>query len=197
MDRLGDYITRQAAASIHAKQAFFGDPAHVAELKRACEEAIACYKRGGRMMFAGNGGSAADAQHLAAELVSRFYFDRPALPALALNTNSSSLTAIGNDYGYDRTFARQLEAYGVKGDVFVALSTSGNSKNILRAIEAAKTRGIFTVGLTGETGGAMKEACDLLLRVSSRETPRIQECHILLGHIICASVEEAMFGKGF
>lgn len=197
MDHLKDYIARQGAASIQVKQAFFDDPTRVAELKRACEEAIACYKRGGKMMFAGNGGSAADAQHLAAELVSRFYFDRPALPALAFNTNTSSITAIGNDYGYDRTFARQIEAHAAKGDVFVALSTSGNSKNILAAIAAGRSRGVFTVGLTGETGGAMKEACDLLLRVPSCETPRIQECHILLGHIICSAVEEALFGKGF
>jgi D-sedoheptulose 7-phosphate isomerase len=197
MDRLKDFIARQGAASIHVKKAFFADVARVADLKHACTEAIACYRRSGKMMFAGNGGSAADAQHLAAELVSRFYFDRPALPALAFNTNTSSVTAIGNDYGYDKTFARQLEAYGVKGDIFVALSTSGNSKNILAAVTAAKSRGIFTIGLTGETGGAMREACDLLLCVPSRDTPRIQECHILIGHILCAAVEEALFGKGF
>ena len=148
-------------------------------------------------MIAGNGGSAADAQHIAAELVSRFYFDRPGLPSIALTTDSSMLTAIGNDYGYDQLFARQVQANGVAGDVFIGISTSGSSRNVVNALKVSKEMGLVTVGLTGETGGEMKALCDYCICVPSRETPRIQEVHILIGHILCAIVEEAMFGKGF
>ena len=144
-------------------------------------------------MIAGNGGSAADAQHIAAEFVSRFNFDRPGLPALALTTDTSILTAVGNDYGYEKLFQRQIEANGVAGDVFLGISTSGNSPNILRALEAARLKGITTFGLTGEGGGKMRALCDHCLCVPSADTPRIQEAHILIGHTLCAMVELALF----
>ena len=146
------------------------------------------------MLFAGNGGSAADAQHLAGELVSRFGFDRPGIPAIALTTDTSILTAIGNDYGFERLFERQLQAQGVSGDVFVGISTSGNSGNVIRALQYARQAGIRTIGLTGAGGGKMKEWCDLCIEVPSVETPRIQEVHILIGHILCCITEEKLFG---
>ena len=144
--------------------------------------------------MAGNGGSAADAQHIAGELVSRFYFDRPALGALALTTDTSIMTAIGNDYGYDYLFSRQLEGLGNGGDVFVGISTSGNSRNILSALKTAKAKGMLAVGLTGQKGGLMDELCDIVLRVPSDSTPRIQESHITIGHILCMIVEDSIFG---
>ena len=156
---------------------------------------VASLRSGGKIMFAGNGGSAADAQHWAGELVSRFYDDRPGLPAIALTTDTSALTAIGNDYGYDYTFARQLEALGREGDVFFAISTSGNSPNILRACHAARDRGVRTIGLTGEAGGKLAELSDICFRIPSKETPRIQEGHEFIGHIVCALIEQEMFPK--
>lgn len=164
-------------------------------LERIVDASVEALKAGNRLLFAGNGGSAADAQHWAGELVSRFYYDRPGLAAIALTTDTSILTAIGNDYGYDYVFARQIEALGTPGDVFFAISTSGNSKNILRAIAAAKDRGLRVIGFTGEGGGAMAEHCDLCLCVPSKETPRIQEGHEFLGHTICALIESRMFPK--
>ena len=145
-------------------------------------------------MLAGNGGSAADAQHIAGELVSKFYFERPAIDAVALTTNTSILTAIGNDLGYEVLFSRQVEAMGHEGDVFIGISTSGNSKNIVKALEVCRERGIYTIGLTGESGGAMKELCDLCIQIPCSETPRIQEAHMMIGHIICCLVEETLFG---
>jgi D-sedoheptulose 7-phosphate isomerase len=145
------------------------------------------------LLIAGNGGSAADAQHIAAEFVSRFNFDRPGLPALALTTDTSILTAVGNDYGYEQLFRRQIEANGIGGDVFLGISTSGNSPNILQALEAARLKGMTTFGLTGDTGGKMRELCDFCLCVPSSDTPRIQEAHILIGHTLCAMVELALF----
>lgn len=147
-------------------------------------------------MIAGNGGSAADAQHLAGEFVSRFYFERPGLPSLALTTDTSILTAIGNDYGYERLFARQIEANGKEGDVFIGISTSGNSDNIIEALKTCREKDITTIGMTGEIGGRMTELCDYCIKVPSQETPRIQESHILIGHIICSIAEESLFGKG-
>lgn len=158
---------------------------------------IKSYKNGNKTLIAGNGGSAADAQHLTGELVSRFYFDRPGLPAIALTTDTSILTAIGNDYGYERIFARQIEANSNKGDVFIGISTSGNSKNILEALKVCKEKEVLTVGMTGETGGIMAALCDYCIKVRSSETPRIQEAHIMVGHIICSLIEESLFGKGF
>jgi D-sedoheptulose 7-phosphate isomerase len=157
----------------------------------ACLEA---YRNQRKILIAGNGGSAADAQHFAGELVSRFYFDRPALAAIALTTDTSILTAIGNDYGYEDVFSRQIQALGQAGDVFIAISTSGNSPNILKAIAQAKAQGLTVIGLTGRTGGKMKALCDLCLCVPSDSTPRIQECHLVLEHTLCACIEEALFG---
>jgi D-sedoheptulose 7-phosphate isomerase len=141
----------------------------------------------------GNGGSAADAQHIAAEFVGRFAFDRPALPALALSVNTSCVTAIGNDFGFDLVFSRQIEALGKPGDVAIGISTSGNSANVLRALSVAKEMGLHTVALTGEGGGKLKDAVDLCICAPSNETPRIQECHILIGHVISQLVEQAIF----
>ncbi len=165
------------------------------QIVAAVDLSVAALVAGRVLYFAGNGGSAADAQHWAGELVSRFYYDRPGLAAVALTTDTSILTAIGNDYGYDYVFARQIEALGRAGDVFFAISTSGRSKNILRAISAAKSRGIAVVGLTGKGGGDMADLCDICMQVPSDETPRIQEGHEFLGHMICALVEARMFPK--
>jgi len=151
------------------------------------------FKAGGKVLFCGNGGSAADAQHLAAELSGRFYLDRPPLFAEALHVNSSFLTAVANDYSFDDVYARMVQAKGREGDVLVAISTSGNSANIVRALQQAQEQKLFTIGMTGETGGEMAEHCDVLLNVPSTDTPRIQECHILIGHIICEIVEREMF----
>jgi len=156
------------------------------------EAAIACVKGGGKILFFGNGGSAGDAQHLATELTVRFVSDRPAIPALALTTDSSALTAIGNDMGFDQLFARQVEALGRPGDMAIGISTSGNSPNVLLALEAARARGITTVGLSGRNGGKMADCCDVLLVVPSQTTARIQEMHITLGHMLCAALEQGL-----
>lgn len=192
-----DYIRQQIRDSISTKEAFFKDEKNVELLDRIAAELIATYRAGKKTLIAGNGGSAADAQHIAAEFVSRFYFDRPALPSIALTTDTSALTAIGNDYGYELLFSRQLEANAQKGDVFIAISTSGNSKNVLKGIEAAKKLGIKTVGLTGKSGGKMRDMVDYCVCIPSDETPRIQECHILVGHILCAAVEKELFEKDY
>lgn len=197
MGNLESYIKNQISKSIETKQQILNDESLVVQIKQAGLKCIEIYKNGNKTLIAGNGGSAADAQHIAGEFVSRFYFDRPGIPSIALTTDTSILTAIGNDYGYERLFARQLEANGVKGDLFIGISTSGNSKNILEALKVCKNKGIFSVGLSGQSGGAMQELCDLCIKVPSNETPRIQESHILIGHMICAIVEEELFGKGF
>ncbi|HEV2622849.1 MAG TPA: D-sedoheptulose 7-phosphate isomerase [Frateuria sp.] len=165
-------------------------------MAKAVGQSVAALRSGHKLLFAGNGGSAADAQHWAGELVSRFYYDRPGLPAIALTTDTSILTAIGNDYGYDYVFARQVEALGQEGDVLVAISTSGNSRNIVRAIEAARAKRMVVIGFTGQGGGQMVELCDLCFRVPSGETPRIQEGHEALGHLLCALIEAEMFPRG-
>jgi D-sedoheptulose 7-phosphate isomerase len=171
------------------------------ELQRALEDScklcIEAYKKNSKILIAGNGGSAADAQHFAGELVSRFNFDRPPLSALALSTDTSILTAIGNDYGFKEIFARQILANGRSGDVFFAISTSGNSENILQAIEVCRTLDIKVVGLTGISGGKMKDMCDLCMMIPSTSVPRIQECHLIIEHIICAVIEDSLFGKQF
>lgn len=192
-----EYIQAQIAESVRVKQDILQNEELVLLIKKISLTVIQGYRSGNKVLIAGNGGSAADAQHIAGEFVSRFYFDRPGLPAIALTTDTSILTAIGNDYGYENLFARQLQANGCKGDVFIGISTSGNSPNILKSLEICKEKGIISVGLTGETGGKMKDACDYCIKVPSMETPRIQEAHIMIGHIICAVVEEAIFGKGF
>ena len=177
-------------------EAMSSDGALHRQILQAVTLSVDALRRGNKILFAGNGGSAADAQHWAGELVSRFNFDRPGLPGIALTTDTSILTAIGNDYGYEHVFARQLEALGVSGDVFFALSTSGNSKNILRAIGTARARGIAVIGFSGQDGGAMAEHCDLCFRMPSGETPKIQEGHEFLGHLICGMIEREMFERG-
>ncbi len=162
------------------------------DIARAGEMAAEALLAGGKLLFCGNGGSAADAQHLAAEFTGRFLKERRPLPALALHTNSSGLTAIGNDYGFDQVFARQVEAFGRPGDLLIGLSTSGNSANVLRAAQVARQASLTTLALTGAAGGALAEASDLCLKAPSTSTPRIQEIHILMGHIVCQIVEEAV-----
>ncbi len=168
---------------------------HLQQTVQDVAEAIVnCYKNGGKVLFCGNGGSAADAQHLAAELSGRFYFDRPPLEAEALHVNSSYVTAVANDYSYNEIYSRYVNGVGKKGDVILGLSTSGNSKNVVKALETAKSKGMTTVAFTGEFGGEMKNIAGFLLNVPSNDTPRIQENHIMLGHIICEIVEEKLFG---
>jgi D-sedoheptulose 7-phosphate isomerase len=162
------------------------------ETKSVC---IQAYREHRKILIAGNGGSAADAQHFAGELVSRFYFDRPALSAIALTTDTSILTAIGNDYGYEDIFSRQIEAHGNQGDVFFAISTSGRSPNILKAIKQAKKAGLTVIGLSGQNGGSMKPLCDICFCIPSESTPRIQEGHLLIEHCLCASIEQELFGS--
>lgn len=181
--------------SIGVLQSFAATPSLAAELDAVCRLCVETYRRGNKILIAGNGGSAADAQHFAGELVSRFYFDRPPLSAIALTTDTSILTAVGNDYGYREVFARQIRANGRPGDLFIAISTSGNSENILAAIDAARQDDLTVVGLTGESGGKMKMLSDHCLCVPSSSTPRIQECHLIIEHTICAYVEQALFGE--
>ena len=187
-------ITREIRDSISVKQNILADERLVNSIQEVADECIAAYRRGNRVLLAGNGGSAADAQHIAAEFVGRYAFDRPGLPSIALTTDTSMLTAIGNDYGYDKIFHRQLEANGRKGDVFIGISTSGNSPNVNAALQRAREMDIITVGLTGQSGGEMQSLCDYCMQVPSMSTPRIQESHIMLGHIICSLVEQTLFG---
>lgn len=187
-------ISQSIQQSIAVKQAILDNPDLMNRIQLAADRMVESLRNGGKIHFCGNGGSAADAQHLAAELSGRFYFDRPPLNAEALHCNTSYLTAVGNDYGYDMIFERLLRGTAKPGDVIVGISTSGNSKNILKAFEAAKEMQVKIIAMTGETGGAMKDLADILLNVASKDTPRIQESHIMIGHIICELVETAMFG---
>ena len=190
---LNDLVLDRIQRSIEVKQALLLDATFRELVAQAAMQIVKSLRAGGKVLFFGNGGSAADAQHLAAEFTGRYLKERRALPALALHGNSSAVTAIGNDYGFDLVFARQMEALGKEGDVAVGISTSGNSRNVLRALEVAKARGIYTVALTGASGGSMKKLADCTLCIPSQETPRIQECHILTGHIICEIAEEMLF----
>ena len=188
-----NYIVAQIAETQRIMSIMVADKAiqSVAEVV-----AVACIKSlnaGGKILLAGNGGSAADAQHIAGEFVSRFAFDRPGLAAIALTTDTSILTAVGNDYGYEKLFSRQIQALGNKGDVFIGYSTSGKSPNILKAFTEARAKGLVCVGLTGNRGGPMRDLCDHLFEVPSADTPKIQEGHLVLGHILCGLVEEAIF----
>jgi D-sedoheptulose 7-phosphate isomerase len=153
-----------------------------------------CIRGGGKAVFFGNGGSAADAQHLAAELAGRFYLDRPSLPAISLSTNTSTLTAVGNDYGFEHVFSRQLPGVGHRGDVAVGISTSGNSPNVIEAVRLARRLGMITIGWTGRDGGQLASLADYVLQVDSEQSPRVQEAHILAGHILCEIVEQRLFG---
>jgi len=181
--------------SVDVKKAILEDETLLQTIQDVSDLMTNCFNKGGKVLFCGNGGSAADAQHLAAELSGRFYYDRPPLYAEALHVNSSFVTAVANDYHYDEVYARMIRAMGQKGDMLVAISTSGNSENILKAISAAHKRDMIVVGMTGKTGGKMKDKCDYLLNPPSTDTPRVQESHILIGHIICELVEAAVFPK--
>ena len=188
-----DYISSQLDESGRVLAVM--DDALLATVEIAAMACIACLRRGGKILLAGNGGSAAGAQHMAAELMGRFAFERPGLPAIALTTDTSVITAIGNDYGYEHVFARQVQAHGNKGDVFIGYSTSGKSTNILLAFEEARACGLVCIGFTGNRGGPMRELCDFLLEIPSDETPRIQEGHLVLSHILCGLVEESLFRR--
>ncbi|MDV3465511.1 D-sedoheptulose 7-phosphate isomerase [Stenotrophomonas sp. C960] len=192
---MNDFIKAEFGKTLENFQRMAADAALATQIEQAVALCVDALRAGRKILFAGNGGSAADAQHWAGELVSRFYYDRPGLPAIALTTDTSILTAIGNDYGYDYTFARQIEALGQEGDVFVAISTSGRSKNIMRALEASEAKGVRVIGFTGEHGGDMKDRCDICFRVPSSETPRIQEGHEFIGHLLCALIESEMFPR--
>lgn len=183
------------AASIEVKTKVLNDEALVKRIEEVAHVIANAFRNGNRVYLCGNGGSAADAQHLAAEFTGRFYSDREPLPAEALHVNTSFMTAVANDYSYNEVYERAIKAHGRKGDVLFGISTSGNSKNILLAQEEAKKRGMIVISFTGETGGKMKDSCDYLFNVPSTDTPRIQESHILIGHIICQLVEEELFAK--
>lgn len=188
-------IETSIRAGIALKQAVLNDPVFLKKIEQGAEILSDVFRQGGKALFCGNGGSAADAQHIAAELSGRFYTDRPPLYAEALHVNSSYVTAVANDYGYDHVFSRMVEAAGRRGDVLVAISTSGNSPGILAAAEKARQLGMTVIGMTGATGGKLAAHCDLLLNVPATDTPRIQEVHILIGHILCEIVERGMFGQ--
>lgn len=180
-------------ASVDTKTRVMNDSNLVATIEEVTNLIVIAFQNGNKVLFCGNGGSAADAQHLAAEFSGRFYSDRTPLPSEALHCNTSYLTAVANDYGYDQVYSRIIKGIGQDGDILIGLSTSGNSVNITNALQMAKELGMITVGLTGETGGKMKALCDHLINVPSNDTPRIQECHITIGHIICQLVEEQLF----
>ena len=187
-------IKNQIKASIALKMKVLDQQSLLSDIEEATKAILEAFKNKHKILLAGNGGSAADSQHIAAELVNRFYFDRPGLPAVALTTDTSILTAVGNDHGFSNLFARQINALGNEGDVFIGISTSGTSLNIIEALKECREKKMFAIGLTGSTGGKMKDLCDICLCVPSEETPRIQEMHILIGHIICNIVEIELFG---
>jgi len=186
-------IKKIIAASVEVKQLILNDDTFIKKIETAVDVLVNAFEKGNRVWFCGNGGSAADAQHLAAEFSGRFYKNRKALPAEALHCNTSYLTAVANDYSYDVIYSRLVEGIASEGDVVIGLSTSGNSPNILNAFETAKQKNVTTVGFTGATGGKMKTVSDHLFNVPSTDTPRIQESHIMIGHIICELVEEKLF----
>jgi D-sedoheptulose 7-phosphate isomerase len=191
MDKIRDYLRR----SRDAIEAALEDPAFVAAIEKSVEVVAGALARGNKLLLAGNGGSAADAQHIAAEFVGRYEYDRAPAAAIALTTDSSALTAIGNDYGYERVFERQVLALGRAGDVLLAISTSGRSPNVLRAIAAARGHGIAVIGLTGRSGGEMAKSCDILIRAPADSTPLIQQLHITAAHLVCGLVEERLFPR--
>jgi len=188
-------IKKLISDSIATKQLVLEDQELLSSIQQAAQACIDAFKADKKVLFCGNGGSAADAQHISAELSGRFYTDRPPLYSEALHVNSSYMTAVANDYSYDVVYSRMVEACGRKGDVLVGITTSGNSKNILAAMETARKQGMITIGMTGQSGGKMNDCCDIMLRVPSTDTPRIQESHILIGHIICQLIEETIFPK--
>lgn len=191
MNRIKESITQ----SIETKKKILNDPALLKIIEDVASACTTAFCNGNKVLFCGNGGSAADAQHLAAEFSGRFYYDRPPLPSEALHVNTSYLTAVANDYSFDEVYSRIVKGSGKEGDVLIGLSTSGNSKNVIRAFEVANEIGMLTVAFTGESGGNMKNIVDFLINVPSGDTPRIQESHIMLGHAICEIVESSLFPK--
>ena len=191
-----EYIKNQIKKSYETKQNIYNNESVLSAIEKVAKKCVELYKTDKKTILAGNGGSAADAQHIAAELVGRYGFDRPSIPSLALTTDTSSLTAIGNDYGYDQVFSRQLEGMGQERDLFIGISTSGNSVNIIKAFQSAKQKNIFTVALVGRDGGEMAKLADIAIIVPSDSTPRIQESHILIGHILCDIIEKEIFADG-
>jgi D-sedoheptulose 7-phosphate isomerase len=191
-----NYIQQQIKESYETKQRIFNDDKLLEDIQKVAKLCVELYKNGNKTILAGNGGSAADAQHIAAELVGRYGFDRDSIPSLALTTDTSNLTAIGNDYGYNKIFSRQLAGMGQKGDLFIGISTSGNSQNLLEAFDVAKEKEIISVALVGKDGGKMAQKADIALIVPSNQTPRIQESHILIGHILCDIIEKELFANG-
>jgi D-sedoheptulose 7-phosphate isomerase len=194
-DNFVERVSRSIEDSIAVKQKLLDSNELIASIARVSELLVHCLHQGNKVLLFGNGGSAADAQHIAAEFVGRFAFDRPALPALALSVNTSAVTAIGNDYGFELVFSRQIEALGRQGDVAIGISTSGNSRNVVCAMHAAKRLGIATIALTGQSGGELKGQVDHCICAPSDRTPRIQECHILIGHVISELTEASLFGS--
>jgi D-sedoheptulose 7-phosphate isomerase len=190
-----EYVLNSFKDSIKVKQAILEDDKIISSIRKISDRIVEAMKSGNKLMIAGNGGSAADAQHVAGEFVNRFHFDRPGLPCIALSTDTSVLTAVGNDYAFARVFQKQIEALGKAGDVFIGITTSGNSPNILDAMKLCKKMHISTIGLTGLKAGKIDEFCDYLIKVPSDETPRIQEAHILIEHIICGIVEASIFKR--
>lgn len=190
-----NFIQSKLQESIDLKAKLINDKVILNSIDELANDIIACYKNGGKVLWCGNGGSAADAQHLAAELSGRFYYDRPPLFSEALHVNTSYTTAVANDYSYDVIYSRLVKAMGKKGDVIIGLSTSGNSKNVIEALKEANSLGMITAAFTGETGGAMKGNSKYLINIPSKDTPRIQECHMILGHTICEMVEMKLFPK--
>ncbi len=190
-----EIIKNQIKSSVDIKQKILDSPEIISGIENTSKAIISAIRNKNKLLLAGNGGSAADAQHIAAEFVNRFCFDRPALKAIALTTDTSVLTSVGNDTGFENIFSRQVEALGNEGDVFIGISTSGTSENIIRALHECRTKKIVTIGLSGIFGGPMKDLCDVCIKVPSDKTPRIQEAHNMIGHIICSLVENELFGR--
>ena len=190
-----NYIYDQLNESISVQNKILEDQSLIDEIEKASFKCVEILKKGNKILLAGNGGSAAGSQHIAGELVSRFAFDRPGLSAVALTTDTSIITAVGNDYGYESLFSRQIQALGNEGDIFLAYSTSGESPNILKALEEAKNNKIVSIGMTGSRKGSMNKLCDFLIEIPSIDTPKIQEGHLVVGHIICGIIEKEIFGK--
>jgi D-sedoheptulose 7-phosphate isomerase len=188
-------IKRNFKESLCLKEEILSDNILIETIEVVVNKCINSFKTKGKVLFCGNGGSAADAQHLAAELSGRYYYDRPPLNSEALHVNTSYLTAVANDYSYNEVYARLIKAVGLRGDVLIGLSTSGNSRNVVNAFIQARELGVFTVGFTGKGGGEMKDHCDVLIEIPSENTPRIQECHMIIGHSICELVEQSLFPK--
>ena len=188
-----DLIRRNISDSITVKQKLLQNDTIIVDITKVAELIVEAFNNGNKLLICGNGGSAADAQHLAAEFSGRYYLNRPPLHAEALHTNTSFMTAVSNDFSFDEVYARLIQGIGKQGDILIGMSTSGNSKNVIKALEEAKKKNIITIGFTGKANGNMKSYCDYLINIPSDDTPRIQECHLMLGHAICELVENELF----